>query len=217
VDTEIFFPERNLPDKYEEPNPFNFGVVASQTWRKHLTDIIDAYSLALQLGMTNTNLYLCTTTYVKTTWMPNLQIYQKKMGVPVKFSRIALLNLPVTHRTIASFYNMLHCYLSPFSESFGLTTLESMACGTVPIIIGHGALPEIAGNSALYAQTQRFLATDMGRFALVDVQSLALTMKWARENPKNLLRLAEKGINRAKMFPWEKSASRLSELLNKLT
>ena len=42
----------------------------------------------------------------------------------------------------------VYCQLS-YTESFGMTNLEAMACGCVPIVTNRDALPEIVGNSGL--------------------------------------------------------------------
>jgi len=42
----------------------------------------------------------------------------------------------------------VYCQLS-YTESFGITNLEAMACGCVPVVTDRGALPEIVGNTGV--------------------------------------------------------------------
>ena len=116
VDTEVFKPLKPLEEKYAEANPFKFGTVASMVLRKMITCIVDAYATALSRGMKNTEYYLTASTYDATPWDADVNVYARKIGVPIKISRTAFLNLPVTHQTIASFYNQLHVHVLTASE-----------------------------------------------------------------------------------------------------
>jgi len=215
VDAQIFKPLKPLDQKFSEPI-FKLGTIASHVWRKQITRLLDAYKLALQKGLENTGYYLTCTTYDSTKWMPSLNVYAQKMDIPVKISRTAYLNLPVQHETIASFYNQLHLHVLPTSESFGLPNLEAMACGAVPIVINHGAAPEIVGDCGLYAEIEGYLATSMGRFALVNVSDLADKIIWASQNREALIRLAKKAVEKAKLFTWDKAITQLHKLMRRL-
>lgn len=215
VDGKVFKPRKNWEQKFEEPNPFTFSCVASHVWRKQLTRIIDAYQLLLTQRV-KANLKMVSTTYDATSWLPNLKRYIKKKGIPNPLSETAYLNLTVSKRTMAKLYNNTHCHLQPSSEAFGLTALEALSCGNVPIIVGHGGSPEVVGDCGLYASIESFLTTSMGNIALVNTRNLAQIMKWATENPKSLLRLAKKGIERAKTFTWERTAQQLEKYLDEL-
>jgi glycosyltransferase involved in cell wall biosynthesis len=184
--------------------------------RKMITCIVDACATALSRGMKNTEYYLTASTYDATPWDPDVNIYARKIGVPIKISRTAFLNLPVTHQTIASFYNQLHVHVLTASESFGLIHLESMACGTVPLTIKYGGALETVGDCGLYVNPKAFIATSMGRFAIPDTEELAEKMVWASQNPEALLRLATKGLERAKMFSWENVSGKAETLLAKM-
>ena len=215
VDTQIFKPLKPLDQKFSEPT-FRLGTVASHVWRKQITRLLDAYKLALQKGLKNAEYYLTCTTYDSTKWMPNLNVYAQKMDIPVKISRTAYLNLPVQHETIASFYNQLHLHLLPTSESFGLPNLEAMACGTIPVVVNHGASAEIVGDCGLYVNIEGYLATSMGRFALLDITDLANKILWANQNRGVLLELAKKSTEKAKLYTWEKAVKLLYRLIHRL-
>jgi glycosyltransferase involved in cell wall biosynthesis len=213
VDSEIFKPLKPLEEKYAEANPFKFGTVASMVLRKMITCIVDAYATALSRGMKNTEYCLTASTYDATPWDADVNVYARKMGVPIKISRTAFLNLPVTHQTIASFYNQIHLHCLAASESFGLIHLESMSCGVVPLTIKYGGALETVGDCGLYVSPKAFIATSMGRFAIPDTEELAEKMLWARQNPDKLEKLAEKTVERAKTFTWEKTVGKLERLI----
>jgi len=78
-------------------------------------------------------------------------------------------------------------------EGFGLPPLEAMACGCPVIVSNVSSLPEVCGDAAYYVNPY-------------DVESIAegihkvLTDEALRQN------LIKKGIERVKLFSWEKAA-----------
>jgi glycosyltransferase involved in cell wall biosynthesis len=78
-------------------------------------------------------------------------------------------------------------------EGFGLPPLEAMACGC-PIIVSHTAsLPEVCGDAASYVDPY-------------DVDSIAKGIGEVVVNETRRQELIKKGLERAKLFSWEKSA-----------
>jgi len=217
VDTQTFKPIFPLEQKYLKDSTLKMGTIAGHVWRKQLARLMDAYKLAIQKGLQNSEYYINCTTYDSTKWMPDLNIYGQKLDIPVKISKTSYLNLPLEHEKIALFYNKLHLHILPSSESFGLPHLEAMACGTVPIAIQEGAAPEIIGDCGIYVKIKDWLPTSMGRVALADIEDLAEKMLWASANKQHLKAQAEKAIKRAKMFNWENAALRLNSILEDIT
>jgi len=85
-------------------------------------------------------------------------------------------------------------------EGFGYAPLEAMACGT-PIVCSHaGALPEVAGDAALY-----FDPTNVREMTAAVEQ--ILTDETLRQN------LAARGLARAQLFAPAQTTARLVDLL----
>jgi glycosyltransferase involved in cell wall biosynthesis len=76
----------------------------------------------------------------------------------------------------------VYCQLS-YTESFGVTNLEAMACGCVPVVTDRGALPEVVGNTGVIVPYGDVDAT-------IKAIYIALTMdgSFARERAKSFIK-----------------------------
>jgi glycosyltransferase involved in cell wall biosynthesis len=86
------------------------------------------------------------------------------------------------------------------AEGFGLPVLEAMACGTPVVCAQAGALPEVAGDAALYVDPS-------------DVRSIAAGLGTILEDQPLRRELASRGIARARLFEARKTTARLVDLL----
>jgi glycosyltransferase involved in cell wall biosynthesis len=78
-------------------------------------------------------------------------------------------------------------------EGFGIPLLDAMACGT-PIITGTGsALPEVAGEAALYVDPH-------------DPEQLGVEIERLVSDDTLQINLRTKGFERVKQFTWERAA-----------
>ncbi len=81
----------------------------------------------------------------------------------------------------------------PYFEGFGIPLVEAMRCGT-PILSGNlTSLPEVSGDAALYCDP-------------FDVQDIFEKMNEMTVNSELRKSLSERGLERSKLFSWDKAA-----------
>ncbi len=90
-------------------------------------------------------------------------------------------------------------YLSVY-EGFGLPPLEAMASGTPALVGNRASLPEVVGDAAVQVDPFDIEAIGDGLLRLVEDRSL-------REE------LAQKGLERAKQFSWDRTAEQTWRVL----
>jgi glycosyltransferase involved in cell wall biosynthesis len=92
------------------------------------------------------------------------------------------------------------CIFPSVSEGVGLPVLESMATGVPVACAKSGALPEIAGNNALF-------------FDADNIEEMAAVMQQLVENNEMRTRLITGGIEWTKRFCWSKTAEMTVSIL----
>jgi glycosyltransferase involved in cell wall biosynthesis len=91
-------------------------------------------------------------------------------------------------------YNASDLFVFPsFYEGFGLPVLEAMACGIPVIASNRSSIPEIIGDSGIVIDPD-------------NIHELKDAMLNLLNNDELKKRLIDKGIKRASMFSWEKTA-----------
>ena len=86
------------------------------------------------------------------------------------------------------------------AEGFGLPVLEAMACGTPVVCARAGALPEVAGEAALYVNP-------------LEVKSIAEGIEQVLTDEELRARLGAQGLVRARAFDVRRTSARLVDLL----
>lgn len=95
---------------------------------------------------------------------------------------------------VLELYKKASLFIFPsFYEGFGFPPLEAMACGCPVVASKETSLPEVCGDAAYYVDPY-------------DINSIAEGMHVVLTDEKIRSRLIEKGLERAKLFTWEKSA-----------
>lgn len=85
-------------------------------------------------------------------------------------------------------------------EGFGLPPLEAMACGTPVITSNTTSLPEVVGDAALLVNP--YLEVSM-------LQAMQQVTEW----PQLRAELSARGLERSKLFSWERTAAETERLL----
>ncbi len=100
----------------------------------------------------------------------------------------------VPDENLALLYNGACLLVYPsLYEGFGLPPLEAMACGTPVVVSNAASIPEVVGNAGLYVNPYKV-------DEIVSAMEKVLTNKSLREE------MVGRGLERAKLFSWEKTA-----------
>jgi alpha-1,3-rhamnosyl/mannosyltransferase len=92
------------------------------------------------------------------------------------------------------------CFVFPsLYEGFGMPPLEAMACGTPVLTSNSASLPEVVGDCALICDPY-------------SEKDIASKLSELYNNATLRTHLSKSGIDRAKMFTWEKSAELLYDI-----
>lgn len=88
-------------------------------------------------------------------------------------------------------------------EGFGMPPLEAMACGTPVLVSNTASLPEVVGDAGIYVEPYSVQSIKEGMALLLNDEEL-----------KN--KLADKGLERARLFTWERSAKIVNKVFEEL-
>ncbi|ASA97020.1 glycosyltransferase family 4 protein [Anoxybacillus flavithermus] len=110
----------------------------------------------------------------------------------------------VTDEELKALYEGAMGFIYPsFYEGFGLPPLEAMACGCPVIVSNAASLPEVCGDAALYVNPY-------------SPEDIAEKIKLLLSDDKLREELRRKGLERAKMFSWEKCAKETLKVIEEV-
>ncbi len=106
----------------------------------------------------------------------------------------------IPENDLPSLYGVADLFVFPsFYEGFGLPVLEAMACGTPVVTSNTSSLPEVVGDAGIMVDPY-------------DVDALAKAMYEVLTSEAIRKGMIRKGLQRAKMFSWEKTARETLEI-----
>jgi glycosyltransferase involved in cell wall biosynthesis len=118
-------------------------------------------------------------------------------------NRVMVLDYLDTQK-LALAYNLASALAYPsLYEGFGLPAIEAMACGCPVIVSRVASLPEVCADAACYVDP-------------TDVQSIAAGMNRVLSDNELRRSLIKNGIERTKLFTWEKTAVKTLEVFNEV-
>jgi O-antigen biosynthesis alpha-1,2-mannosyltransferase len=118
-------------------------------------------------------------------------------------SRVLLLGYVPAER-LPVLYSAANVFLFPsFEEGFGLPVLEAMAHGLPVVASETSSLPEVGGDAALYANPH-------------DPEGIAEKVRRAIEDEDQRKEMIERGLARAKIFTWRRTAEANLQVYNEV-
>lgn len=110
----------------------------------------------------------------------------------------------VADEELVSYYSRALAFVYPsFYEGFGFPPLEAMACGTPVICSDSSSLPEVGGDAVVYCNPY-------------DVEDIKEKITLLLDDEDLQEKMIKKGLERAKMFSWDKSAEQHLEIFKKV-
>lgn len=184
IDHDNFKVRKNLDLKFDLPKKFIFSVGSIEP-RKNLIGLLKAYN---SLESKIKNEYKLVLAGFKG-W-ENSEIMEL-----IDKENIHYLGF-ISDIELAKVYNLASCFVFPsFYEGFGLPVLEAMACGTPIVCSNSSSLPEVGGNAVVY-------------YNPYDVNDIKEKIEMVLSDTVLQQVMITKGLERAKMFSWEKSADK---------
>lgn len=108
-------------------------------------------------------------------------------------NKVEFIGFPCDNDLLDLYRNALLFVFPSLSEGFGLPPLEAMACGCPVVVSNVASLPEVCGDAAYYVDPYNVESIADGIYKVLTNETLRQGM-------------IQKGIERAKLFSWEKSA-----------
>jgi glycosyltransferase involved in cell wall biosynthesis len=118
-------------------------------------------------------------------------------------SRVSLLGYVAADRLPVLYQAASALVFPSLEEGFGLPVLEAMACGLPVVTSQTSSLPEVGGDAALYVDPR-------------DPRDIAAKVVSAIEDPCLRQELIQKGLARARQFPWSRAAEETLNLYNEM-
>jgi len=148
---------------------------------------------------------------------PMLDVYDLSLGEDVHITKMHSAQF-IPDEQLAIMYSGSDCHILPSGgEGFGMTLLESMACGTPCIVTDLEEARWLCQDSALYVEPE---GEELMRYGEVLKTPSAEDMAEKMEKIYNMSdsereEMTEKGIERADDFSWRRTGREFVELIDK--
>ncbi|HUI30862.1 MAG TPA: glycoside hydrolase family 99-like domain-containing protein [Candidatus Acidoferrales bacterium] len=230
IDPNIFRPDAR-PFRLQSKKQFKFLFVGGTILRKGIDILLDSYTSTF-----NSSDDVCLVIkdfcvdsfYEGMTFRDNVNELKRKPDSP----EIEYLDRNLTEEEIAGLYVSCDVLVHPYrGEGFGLPILESMACGTPPMVTNGGAALDFCDNTnsiLVDASIKRLPGKEIGGRTTVDypwiyeieTRELSSKMQWAFEHREELKKLGETASKTIRTnWSWEKAAAvaagRIMKLISK--
>jgi glycosyltransferase involved in cell wall biosynthesis len=182
-----------LEQQYADGNPY-FLFVGALHPRKNVDRLIQAFSL-MKTNEPSSNYKLVIVGEELFSKSINLSAISETIRKEIYFTgrlSIEALAKLMAGATVFTFV--------PYFEGFGIPLVEAMKCGT-PIMAGNKtALPEVAGDAALYCDP-------------FNVSKKKKKLSLISNNDSLRAELSAKGLERSRLFSWDNSAEKVWEVI----
>lgn len=114
----------------------------------------------------------------------------ERLGISKRVTQIP----PIPNAELVNMYNAADVFVLPsLYEGFGVPLIEAMACGTPVVCTEYELFREVCTDAALFADSR-------------DADALATAMARVLNEPTLAADLQQRGLARAKIFTWERTA-----------
>lgn len=182
---------KEVKERYDIPDEFLLYLGGIDA-RKNIFNLLEAFRQVLHSGYPNLTLVMGGAVEHQPEY-PQVLSWLRKLRLKDKVKLIGF----VSQQGLPALYNAASLFVFPsLYEGFGLPPLEAMACGTPLITSSNSSLVEVVGDAGIYVDPH-------------NPQDIAGKIKVLLSQPELRKSLESKGIKRAKLFCWEKTAQKI--------
>jgi glycosyltransferase involved in cell wall biosynthesis len=166
--------------------------------RKNIVSVLEAFSILKKTGKLQRGKLVIAG---KTGWLFK-EIFEKVKALNLE--KDVIFTGFIDEEDLPALYSGALFFVFPSRyEGFGLPVLEAMGCGTPVITSKVSSLPEVAADAAILVDP-------------ANIEELAWHMEMLYENKDLREALRKKGLERSKLFSWEKTAQETLEVYKEL-
>lgn len=201
IDPTVFYPDPFVP---RDEEIFTFGYVGACSLRKGFDILTEAFRQ--EFGAKEPVRLSILSNAVLSCDIPNAKQIDFTEG-------------PVSTAELRNFYHSLDAFVMPTrGEGFGLTPLEAMACGVMPIVTDWGGCRDFLGDHSLRIGVDRLESCEYmsckGHWAKPSIASLRYCMREAFKNRAQTREMGEKAAAAVALdWTYERTAKIIADLL----